>query len=109
MPIYHTGRYPEKKQSRGDIKFMPDEIHKLFGCRCLLEYSDIAKAPKNITIGGSPTPTLGSFSTISKSPKGKSITCPTKFLQHVHMDTRYGDHVTLGSHRYVLNLVDRST
>ena len=56
-----------------------------------------------------PPHTLGYFSFIPKSPKGKAITLPTKLLQRVHMYIGYGDCVVVGGHRYVLTIVDRAT
>ena len=53
---------------------------------------------ENLVICGTPPPTLGDFSTIPKIPNGKTISCPTKFLQSIHMDIGYGDCVALGGH-----------
>ena len=51
-----------------------------------------------MTIGGTPPPMLGEFTTISKNLKGKTLYQPKKLLQHIHMNIRYGNCITLGGH-----------
>ena len=49
-----------------------------------------------LTISGTPPPTLEDFTTIPKSPKGKILSHPTRYLQKVNMDIDYEDCVVLG-------------
>ena len=52
---------------------------------------------------------IGYFTAILNPPKGKTISNPTRFLQHIHMYIGYGDCITLVGHHYILTLVNRAT
>ena len=90
--------------------FIPKELRKLFGFRCLGNYYGVITANNNgkLAISGTPPPTLGGLYTIPQNPKGKTLSRYTKFLQHVRMYIRYGDCVALGGHNYIRALVDQS-
>ena len=77
----------------------------------MCNYSVIIKASKHIylAIGSSLLTILGDLATIPKISKGKPITCPTNFLQRIHMNIGYRDCLAFGKHRYVLNLFNRET
>ena len=92
MPGYLPGDTPNATHCRGDIKFNPKNLQKLFGYCFLHNYSDIIIDSKHgdINIEGSPPPTLWYFTMIPNNPKGKSITHPNKSLQHVQIDIVYG-------------------
>ena len=63
--------YPDEKQCRRDSKFSPEELPKIFRCRCLQNYSDVISTSKHgdLTIGRSPPPSICDFATILKSSK----------------------------------------
>ena len=57
----HPGDTPYETQCSSDRKFIPEELHKLFGCQRLSNYSYIITAANNgnLAIGGTPSPTIG--------------------------------------------------
>ena len=102
---------PEATQFRSDNKFIPEELKNSFGCQRLRKYSRVAAAAKhvNLTIGETPPPILGDFTTILQNPKGKTISCPDNLLQRIHIDIRYGVCGAFGGHIKILALVEQST
>jgi hypothetical protein len=53
---------------------------------------------------------LGTYATILKAPRGKAIDrLPAKYLDIVHVDTAFGDCVSVGGYKFALIFVDRAT
>ena len=48
-----------------------------------------------LVIGSTSPPILGKSAMILNSPNNKTRSCPIKYLQGLHMDTFYGDYVSL--------------
>ena len=73
--------------------FDPLNIHHIFICCCFCNLKHITSAADNVTLidTGKPPTTLGAFTTIPKSNKGKSKLPHYHFLEKFHMDIVYGD------------------
>ena len=96
----------------GKAVLTPDEITRLIGCRRLKRFRDIELVGSNAILHdtGEPTPSLGTFATVPRSPRNKTpLQRPKRFFQKAHCDIGYGDCPAYGGIKYVLTIVDRCT
>merc|ERR1712194_616455 len=89
-----------------------EDLHRVTGCRKFKDYRHLLRTTCDghwVDTGEFPL-SLGSYATIPKSRRGKSIdrrAC--KYLDKVHVDIGFGDTIAIGGARYVLVFVDRAT
>ena len=89
-----------------------EELHRVMGCRKFRNYKQLLQVSRGgeWVEGGEFPPSIGSFATIPKSRRGKSLDRTVyKYLDAVHMDIAFGDCLSVGGFRYALILVDRAT
>ena len=89
-----------------------EELHRALGCRRFRNYKHILQTSLDgqWMDGGEFPMSLGSFTTIPKSPRGGAIDREQSFyLDIVHVDIAFGDCVSTGGFRYSLIFVDRAT
>ena len=112
LPYIRPGDTTDEKQKcRSDRKFIPEELHNIFVCWRLWNQSNFISVTNrvNLSVGVSPPPPLGDFTTIPKTPKGKTISLPIKFSEIFQTGTGYVDWFSLEVHHYILSLVDIDT
>ena len=87
------------------------KLHKIFGCRKFRNQKHVTAASSNAKLiqPGELPPTLGSFSTITNPPSGKTSRKRRRYLDKVHMDIVFGNCLSLGGYRYALIIVDVAT
>ena len=94
------------------VHWSSEEIHRIMGCRKFRNYKHIVDVSRDgeWLDGGEFPVSLGSFATIPKAKRGKSLDrTDYRYLDAVHMDIAFGDCVSVGGFRYALILVDRAT
>ena len=80
-------------------KFKSLNIHRIFGCRQFRNQNNLTAATNAIMVNSGLFPsTIGSFSKMSNTPKGKRINWRRQYLEKVHMDIAFGDLVALCGH-----------
>ena len=93
-------------------RYSAEEIHRATDCQKFKNYEQLIRATHEghyIDVGEFPL-SLGSYSTIRKSPHGKSINrTKYRYLDKVHVDIGFGDCISVGGARYCLVFVDRAT
>ena len=90
----------------------PEELHRITGCRRFKNYAHLIQVTRDgklVSTGEFP-PSLGSYSTIRKAARGKSVDrARYRYLDKVHVDIGFGDVVAVGGTKYVVVFVDRAT
>jgi hypothetical protein len=89
-----------------------EELHCTMGCRKFCNYKTLLQVSRDgeWIDGGEFPPSLGSFATIPKAKRGLPLDKTKYFyLEAVHMDTAFGNCLSVGSFKYALILVDRAT
>jgi hypothetical protein len=92
--------------------FIPEELHRLTGCRRFWNYQYIISTSNGgvLTNTGEFPLSLGTYTPIPKAPRGKPIDrIPSKYLDIVHVDIVFGDCISIGSYKFALVFVNWAT
>jgi hypothetical protein len=94
------------------LAWKPEELHCITSCCCFWNYNHIIKASQDsklINNGEFPI-SLGSYTTIPKASRGKTIDCyHSQYLDIIHVKFAFGDCAYIGSFKYALIFVDHAT
>ena len=110
LPPVHPCDTPNGSDKK--TNWSAEDLHKVTGCRKFKDYRkllSITRDGKFTDIGEFPA-SLGTYATIPKSRRGKSIDrTHYRYLDKVHVDIGFGDTVAVGGASYALVFVDRAT
>ena len=117
--LHHSGLSPPPVRpcdtpnaSETKSHWTSEELHKIMGCRRFRNYQHLIATSKDGTFfnSGEFPLSLGTYTTIPKSPHGKPIDrTRSKYLDIVHVDIAFGDCASVGGFKFALIFVDRAT